>query len=111
MSRTTNLSAYLTDGTHSATTGGSAGSKYVQIPASAIGLPESDIDDFGEFVNALLRTAAAKYEALTGETRPEHFSLARSTYHPSSSETAQRTYTVALDIAFSGESVVDEAGE
>ena len=100
------ITDYITDGTHPATTGGTAGSMYIQIPCAAIGLPEADGEDAGEFLNALLRTVSAKYDA--AETKPEHMTVAKSTYVPSTGN-AERTYSVKLDITFGDESVVDES--
>ena len=107
MSRTTAIASYLTDGAgHSAAVGGTTGSKYLQIPCAAIGLDEADADDFPEALNAILRTAAARYAALGADERPEHMRLSSSTYVGGSD--AQRSYAATLDIAYSGESVVDE---
>lgn len=100
------ITDYITDGTHPATTGGTAGSMYIQIPCAAIGLAESDISDVGEFLNALLRTVCAKYDA--AQTKPTHMTPAKSTYVPSTGP-AERTYSVRLDIQYGSESVVDEA--
>ena len=104
MAKTIDLASYLTDGNgHSASVSGGT----VTIPAAAIGLDTSDADDIAEFLNALLRTAAASYNALGSDARPEHLSLSSSTFVVGGSS-AQRSYSVSLDIEYSGESVVDE---
>lgn len=100
------ISDYIKTGASAASLEGTTGGKYVKIPLDAIGLPEADGEDAGEFLNALLRTVSAKYDA--AEAKPEHMTVAKSTYVPSTGN-AERTYSVKLDITFGDESVVDES--
>ena len=101
------IANYIKTGTSAASLEGTTGDKYVKIPLDAIGLAEADGVDAGEFLNALLRTVVARYDEQT--TKPTHMTPRKSTYVPDSGDTVERTYNVKLDIAYSGESVVDEA--
>jgi len=109
MAKTTSIASYLTDGNgHSASSGGTAGSKYVQVPCAAIGLDEADIDDFPEFINALIRTARTNFLALENDARPEHMRISKND-SVNEDDSVSRTFTVRLDVEYGDESVKDEA--
>jgi len=102
------ISAFIknADGTSTATTSGSTTSTQIVIPVAAIGLDYNEATDLGEFLNALLRTVCANYDAAA--TKPSHVTPSKSTYVKPNDE-AERSYSLRLDIQFGSESVIDEA--